>query len=47
MKTIVYARNASFEIAKKLGIKNFIQLDDDYNTFQLKGKDIAYIKYNI
>ena len=35
-RAIVYARNASFEIAKKLGIKYFIQLDDDYTTFAYK-----------
>ena len=29
-RAIVYARNASFEIAKKLGLKYFLQLDDDY-----------------
>lgn len=32
-KSIVYARNACFEIAKKMGIKWFIQLDDDYSGF--------------
>ncbi len=32
-KTIVYARNASFNIAKKLGFKYFLQLDDDYTQF--------------
>lgn len=33
-RTIVYARNASFNIAKKLGIKYFMQLDDDYTEFR-------------
>lgn len=32
-RTIVYARNASFQIAKDLGFKYFMQLDDDYNGF--------------
>lgn len=32
-KSIVYARNACWDIAKKLGIKHFIQLDDDYYWF--------------
>jgi hypothetical protein len=32
-KTIVYARNACFEIAERLGIKYFMELDDDYTTF--------------
>lgn len=33
LKTIVCARNASFEIAKNLGLEYFMQLDDDYNGF--------------
>lgn len=32
-KTIVYARNACFDIAKKLGYTYFMQLDDDYISF--------------
>ena len=40
-KTIVYARNVCFDIAKKLGIKNFIQLDDDYYWFGHRTKDGA------
>lgn len=32
-RTIVYARNASFEIAKNLGYQYFIELDDDYTDF--------------
>jgi len=32
-RTIVYARNACFEIAERLGFKYFIQLDDDYYWF--------------
>lgn len=35
-RAIIYARNASFGIAKKLGIKYFIQLDDDYRHFQFR-----------
>lgn len=33
MRSIFYARNACFEIAKELGIEYFIQLDDDYTYF--------------
>jgi hypothetical protein len=40
-KTIVYARNACFYIAKDLGIDNFIQLDDDYYWFGHRTKDGA------
>lgn len=35
-RTIVYARNACFEIAKDLGIKYFMQFDDDYTLFYYK-----------
>jgi hypothetical protein len=35
-KTIIYARNACFEIAEKVGVKYFIQLDDDYNSFMYR-----------
>lgn len=33
-RTIVYARNACFDIAKKLGYRYFIELDDDYTAFR-------------
>jgi len=33
MRGVVYARNALFDVAKKLGIKYFIALDDDYTGF--------------
>lgn len=32
-KAIVYARNACFDLAKELGYKYFIELDDDYYYF--------------
>jgi len=35
-RSVVYARNACFDIAVKLGIKYFMQLDDDYNDFRYK-----------
>lgn len=35
-RAIVYARNACFDIAKKLGYRYFIQLDDDYTGFEYK-----------
>lgn len=35
-KTIVYARNACFDIAEKLGYKYFLQLDDDYGQFKFR-----------
>lgn len=33
-RTIVYARNACFEIAESLGYRYFIELDDDYMAFR-------------
>ena len=38
-RTITHARNASFKIASQLGIKYFMQLDDDYTSFGYKHKD--------
>jgi hypothetical protein len=35
-KTIVYARNACWEIARELGYSAFVQLDDDYTEFRHK-----------
>ena len=31
--SVIYKRNASFEVAKNLGLDYFMQLDDDYNGF--------------
>lgn len=33
-RSIVYARNACFDIAKDIGLKYFLELDDDYTTFR-------------
>lgn len=33
-RSIFYARNASFDIAEKLGYQYFVQLDDDYDSFR-------------
>lgn len=35
-RTVVFARNENFKIAEKLGIKYFLQLDDDYSVFGYK-----------
>lgn len=35
-RTIVYARNACFNIARDLGIKYFLELDDDYTDFMFR-----------
>lgn len=34
---IVYARNACFRLARKLGYTHFVQLDDDYTNFSHAG----------
>tara|TARA_R100001086_G_scaffold80271_1_gene39136 strand:- start:156 stop:1007 length:852 start_codon:yes stop_codon:yes gene_type:complete len=35
-RTIVFARNACFDIAEKEGFKYFIELDDDYTSFNYR-----------
>jgi len=35
-RAIIYARNACFEIAEKLGYKYFIEMDDDYTSFDYR-----------
>lgn len=35
-KVILYARNFCFDIAKKLGYKYFLELDDDYTNFRYR-----------
>ena len=35
-RSIIYARNACFGIAEKLGYKYFIQMDDDYTNFDYR-----------
>lgn len=37
--TVVYARNACFQFAKDLGIRYFLELDDDYKEFQFRYQD--------
>lgn len=36
MRVILYARNACFDIAKQLGLKYFLELDDDYDEFRFR-----------
>ena len=45
-RTVVYARNASFQIARELGWDVFLQLDDDYRAFEHrfeKGGKLHYV----
>lgn len=34
--TVLFARNSCHEIAKSLGLKYFLELDDDYNIFRFR-----------
>lgn len=52
-RAVIYARNASFQIARELGLKWFLQLDDDYTLFEYRinqnlewpyGKDGSSVK---
>lgn len=36
--SVLWARNATFDIARSLGLKHFVQLDDDYYWFGIRGK---------
>ena len=47
-RAIFYARNAAFEIARALGVRRFIQLDDDYTAFSFRaGPRMEYGTWNI
>lgn len=35
-RTTMHVRNATFEIAERLGIKYFVQMDDDYTDFRYR-----------
>lgn len=35
-RSIIYARNASFDLAESVGIKYFVQFDDDYTGFYFR-----------
>lgn len=41
----VYPRNASFDIAKQLGLDYFIQLDDDYTSFMFRWAEGETLKH--
>ena len=38
-KVIIYARNACFTIAEELGLTHFLELDDDYRSFDWRYDD--------
>ena len=35
-KVILFARNAAFDVAKQLGLKYFLEFDDDYNDLRIR-----------
>lgn len=39
MGVILYARNACFDLAKKVGVKYFLELDDDYRQFAFRWRN--------
>lgn len=43
-RVILYARNACFEIAKQLGLKYFLELDDDYGEFEIRWAEDGKLK---
>jgi hypothetical protein len=43
--TVVYARNASFGIARNLGYRWFLQLDDDYSAFHHRFEEDGRLGY--
>ena len=48
-RTIVYARNACFDLAKQIGVRYFLELDDDYTAFMYRfpEKDkLGYVEAN-
>jgi hypothetical protein len=43
-KTVLHSRNACFNIAEKLGIRTFVQLDDDYASFMSRYPEDGKLK---
>ena len=44
-RVVVYARNACFDLAKKVGVKYFLVLDDDYTDFSYRfNGELSYNK---
>ena len=44
-RTIVYARNACFDLAKEVGVRYFLELDDDYTSFMYRFPDDGKLGY--
>lgn len=47
-RAIIYARNACFDLAKQVGVRYFVQLDDDYTVFSFRqNADGNYVNTNV
>ena len=46
-KVIFFARNASMEIAKDLGLKYYMQFDDDYTRFEFRYEKDNVLKHDV
>lgn len=46
-KSVVYARNACFPIAQDLGLKYFLELDDDYRHFEYRHSPDLNLAYRM
>lgn len=44
-RLVVYARNKCHDIAKQLGLKYFLELDDDYTTFGIRYDENGTLKH--
>lgn len=42
-RAIIYARNACFDLARKVGCRTFIELDDDYQAIHYRNTDGSYV----
>lgn len=43
-RSVVFARNACFDLAKELGYTHFLQLDDDYKAFNYRYEDSSGLR---
>lgn len=47
-RAIVYARNICFDLAKKVGVRYFMECDDDYESFSYKfDNKLAYVNKRV
>ena len=44
-RTIVYARNVCFDLAEQIGVRYFLELDDDYTSFMYRFPDNGKLGY--